>query len=137
MARTLDDFVGTFTIRQGMGDFGVLQIDNLLCIGTGSYGDPVSDGIRIGVAIVNAATRERVLPAEGNPPAYAYLADGCLNGSTYWLQDQELPQPLVYQISLMTLIQPDGGLFKAPTLRIFIGDPQSAGVWGADDESGG
>lgn len=142
MARALEDFVGTFTIRQGEGselrDGKILiRKDYLLCIGTGQYGDPVSDGIRVGISIVDPETRQRVLPQEDSPPTFAYLVDGTLNGSSYWLGDKELPALLAYQVSLMMATLPDGGAYRAPTLRITIGDPENVGVWGADDDSGG
>lgn len=136
MARSLEEFVGTYTIRHGQGSFGIVQRGYLLCIGTGTYGDPQPDGVRVGVAVVDSATSTRVLPAEGNPPAFAYLVDGTLNGSTYWLEDRELPVLLSFQISLLTLRQPDGTLYRAPSIMISVGDPQNAGVWGADDEGG-
>jgi len=106
-------------------------------VGTGTAGDPQPDGIRVGLAIVDPATRQRVLPVEGNPPVFAYLVDGTLNGSSYWLEGEELPQLLAYQVSLFVVRTASGGLYKAPTLTITIGDPENAGVWGADDESGG
>lgn len=137
MIRTLRDFSGKYTIRCGEGLFGIVEVGYWLCLGTGEYGDPVSDGIRIGVSIVDPKTGVRVLPKEGNPPAFAYLVEGSLNGSTYWLEDQALPKILAYQISLMTTALPDGKLYKAPSIMITIGDPQNAGVWGADDDSHG
>lgn len=136
MTRTLEDFTGTYTIRHGQGVFGMVQRGFHLSIGTGSQGDPQPDGTRVGVAIVDPGTGQRVLPAEGHPPAYAYLVDGTLNGSTYWLDGEALPQLLTYQVSLLTATLPDGGLYKAPSIMISIGDPQNAGVWGADDEGG-
>jgi hypothetical protein len=136
VARRLEDFVGTYTIRHGEGSFGVVETGFLLCIGTGLNGDPVPDGVRIGVTVVDPRTGRQVLPAEGNPPAFAYLVDGSLNGSTYWLDDQRLPLLLSYQISLWTVRKPDGSLYKAPSIMISLGDPQNAGVWGADDDTG-
>lgn len=136
MARRLEDFVGTFTIRHGQGSFGIVERGYHLCIGTGTYGDLQPDGVRVGVAIVDPETSKRVLPAEGNPPAFAYLVDGTLNGSTYWLEGEELPVLLSFQIALLTLRQPDGSLYRAPSIMISVGDPQNAGVWGADDEGG-
>lgn len=137
MAHTLEDFVGTYTIRYGQGKIGIVEVGNLLYIGTGAYGDSEPDGIRVGLAIVEPQASTRVLPAEGHPPALAYLVDGTLNGSGYWLDEQQMPQLLAYQVSLMTLRKPDGGIYKAPSIIITIGDPDNAGVWGADDESSG
>lgn len=141
MSRTLDDFVGSYVIRHGQGAFDIVKRGYRLLIGTdkdgGGYGDMPPDGIKVGVAIINQSTGERVLPAPGNPPAYAYLVEGSLNGSTYWLGDQQLPVLLAYQVSLMTLTKSDGTIYKAPSIMIVLGDPENAGVWGADDESGG
>lgn len=137
MSTTLEDFAGTFTIRHGDGELGLVQKGNLLCIGTGKHDDPPSDGIKIGVTVFDPESGRQVIPAEGHPPNYAYLVDGTLNGSSYWLGGEQLPQPLSYQISLMKTIRTDGTLFKAPTVKITIGDPESVGVWGADDDTGG
>ncbi len=140
MIRTLEDFTGRYTIRYGAeSEHFQIQIEKgyYLSIGTGQYGDPESDGIRVGVAIVNPDKRKRVLPEEGHPPALAYLVDGTLNGSTYWsLPDTQDLLLLSYQISLLTTSLTNGGLFKAPTIMITVGDPETAGVWGADDSGG-
>lgn len=133
MARTLEEFTGTYTIRNGQGSFGIIESGFRLSIGTGAHLDPAPDGIRVGISIVDREGR-RVLPEGDHPPAFAYLVDGTLNGSTYWLDP--VPQLLAYQISLYTLRLPDGGTYKAPAIIISIGDPQNAGVWGADDEGG-
>lgn len=137
MARTIEEFVGKYTIRHGQGNFDIVEDGFLLCIGTGGFGDPKSDGVKVGISIVNPQNRQRVLPVEGNPPTFAYLVEGTLNGSSYWLEDSELPQLLAYQISLMTSILPNGGLYRAPSIMISIGDPENAGVWGADDQNDG
>lgn len=136
MARSLEDFVGTYTIRHGQGSLEMIQRGYKLCIGTGTHGDPQPDGIRVGLAIVEPPA-QRVLPPPDQPPVFAYLVDGTLNGSAYWLGDQQKPQLLTYQISLMTLRELDGGVYNAVTILVSIDDPQNAGVWGADDESGG
>lgn len=139
MAHTLEDFVGIYHIRHGEGSFELIHSGYKLCIGTGTCGDPKPDGIRIGLAIFNPNPENPgpVLPAAGNPPAFAYLVDGTLNGSGYWINDLGLPELLTYQVSLMTLRKPDGGIYKAVSIIITIGDPDNAGVWGADDESSG
>ena len=139
MVRTLEDFVGTYTIRYGAEnrDFTIrVRPGFLLAIGTGAYGDPESDGIRVGVSVYDPDQNERVVPAVGNPPALAYLVDGTLNGSSYWPDPDDGNQLklLSYQISLLTTTTDDGGLFKAPSIMITIGDPETAGVWGADDD---
>jgi hypothetical protein len=136
VAHTLEDFVGTYTIRHGEGQFGIIEVGFLLCIGTGDYGDPQPDGVRVGVAIVDPGSRTRVLPAEGQPAVFAYLVDGTLNGASYRVEGDDPPQLLSFQIALLTARLPDGGLYKAPSIVISIGDPQNAGVWGADDDGG-
>ncbi len=148
MPRSLEDFQGTFTIRHGSGSFRLpdgsplIQKGFQLCIGTGQYNDPVSDGIRIGVSIIDPDKRQSVLPTEGNPPAFAYLAEGALNGSSFYLEGQMLglgnkPLLLSYQISMMTLASASDGVYRAPSIMVTVGDPQNAGVWGADDGAGG
>lgn len=134
MAHTLEDFVGTFTIRHGQGRFGVVDVGDRLLIGTGEHGAAPPDGIRVGVAIVDP-DGQPVLPAAGDLPAFAYLVEGTLNGSTYWQVDERL-ELMTYQISLLTMRLRDGSLYRAPTLMVTIGDPQNAGVWGADDDGG-
>ncbi len=134
MPLTLQDFVGKYTVRHGQGACGLIEVGNLLCMGTGEYGDPEPDGIRIGISIVDPNARIRTMPPESMPPVYAYLVDGTLNGSSYWLEGHPVPVILTYQISLLSTRMPDGGLYKAPSIMISVGDPQNAGVWGADDE---
>jgi hypothetical protein len=142
MARTIDDFVGIYHVRHGQGSIStaagspLIEPGYLLAIGSGAYGDPPSDGIKVGVAVVDPQSRQRILPAEGNPPAYAYFGEGTLNGSTYWLVSESLPELLAFQISLMTLTTPTDN-YKAVSLMIVIGDPENAGVWGADDQGDG
>jgi len=81
---------------------------------------------------------QRILPAKDQPPAYAYLVGGTLNGSTYWTDPlNEKPVLLTYQISLLTMRLEGGELFRSPALTISLGDPQNAGVWGAEDTGGG
>jgi len=135
MARTLKEFVGSYKIRHGQGAFGIIEKDYLLCIGTGRYGDPKPDGLRIGISIVDPKSRERVLPKEGHPPTFAYLVDGTLNGTSYWLEGEKLPRLLTYQVALFMVRTKDDGFYRAPSLMITIGDPHNAGVWGADDDS--
>lgn len=137
MAHTLDEFVGTYTIRHGQGTLDLVRAGYLLSIGTGAYGDPAPDGIKVGVSIVDPSTRQRVVPKDGNGiEAYAYLVDGTLNGCTYFLEGEKQNQLVSFQIGLMVMDLPSGGQYKAPTLMISVGDPENAGVWGADDETG-
>ena len=135
MARILKEFCGKYTIRHGEGSFGIVERGFDLYIGTGEYGDLPPDGVRVGLAIVNPATGARVLPTEGSPSILAYLVDGTLNGSSYHLEGKELPQLLGYQISLQ-VFHTSNGIQKLATITITIGDPQNAGVWGAEDSSG-
>ncbi len=148
MIRSIDDFVGTFTIRHGDGNLSnldstpLIQAGYWLCVGTGNHGDVPSDGVKVGVAIVDPDTGQRVLPAEGSPSAFAYISDGTLNGSSYWLDGSSIGLPnrpllLAYQISLMTSTTEDGGQYNALTILVSIGDPENAGVWAADDQSDG
>lgn len=144
MVRSIDDYVGTFTIRNGSesltavtGTTPLVQIGYWLCIGTGDFGDPPPDGTKVGLSIVDPNSRQRILPAEGFPPVYAYMNDGTLNGSSYWIDGQALPQLLAYQVSLMTMITANTGLYKTVSILITVGDPENAGVWAADDQSGG
>lgn len=133
---SLHDFVGTYTIRHGSGSLGpegssVISVGNRLAIGEGR-GVPKADGIKVGVAILDP-DGEFVLPAPKHPPFFAYCVEGTLNGSAYWFGDSEIPQLMSFQISLCTLKLAGGGTYKAPSILVTIGDPDNAGVWGADD----
>lgn len=143
MAKLLSEFVGTFTFRHGDSSLHpsgapLIRPGFLLCLGTGKYQDPQPDGIRIGLSVVDPNTGKRTLPAEGHPPAFAYLVDGTLNGSTYWLADQMIPELMSYQISLLTLYQDaNKPAYRSATMNVTIGDPRNAGVWGAEDSGNG
>jgi hypothetical protein len=135
MARSLEDFVGSYTIRNGTGTYSnqdTIELGYQLYIGTNSgFGDVASDGTRIGMAIVNGTTA--VLPVNTNNPIYLYLVDGTLNGSTTSLPGVSGPVQMVFQISLLT-VQLPGKTYKALSLLTVEGDPENAGVWGADDD---
>ena len=140
MARSLDDFTGVYTIKNGTGNYSgvqTIEIGYKVYIGTDSkYGDVESDGTRIGLAIVDR--QRRVLPVSTENPIYAYLVDGTLNGSTSSLPGSSLEgEQLVFQISLLTLQLPADQKFRALSLLTVLNDPENAGVWGADDDSGG
>ncbi|MCG8459480.1 MAG: hypothetical protein MI919_24645 [Holophagales bacterium] len=138
MAIEIQDFVGQYTIRYGSGNFDQIQVGYELYIGTGLHDDMQSDGIRVGVSIVDPSTGTRVLPV-GNNTAFAYLVDGTLNGSTFFDADPssgEGPQLLTYQVSLLQLRTRYNQLVKAPSIMVMSDDPRNAGVWGADDQGG-
>ena len=140
MARSLDDFTGIYTIKNGTGNYSgsqTIEIGYKVYIGTDSkYGDVESDGTRIGLAIVDR--QRRVLPVSTENPIYAYLVDGTLNGSTSSLPGSSLEgEQLVFQVSLLTLQLPADQKFRALSLLTVLNDPENAGVWGADDDSGG
>ena len=140
MARSLDDFTGIYTIKNGTGNYSgsqTIEIGYKVYIGTDSkYGDVESDGTRIGLAIVDG--QRRVLPVSTENPIYAYLVDGTLNGSTSSLPGSSLEgEQLVFQVSLLTLQLPADQKFRAVSLLTVLNDPENAGVWGADDDSGG
>jgi hypothetical protein len=140
MTHILKSFQGSYKIRFGsQTELFPTRIEPgfTLLIGTDPRNAPESDGIRVGVAILDQ-DNQRILPPEGQPPAYAYLVGGTLNGSTYWTDPlNEKPVLLTYQISLLTMRLEGGDLFRSPTLTISLGDPQNAGVWGAEDTGGG
>lgn len=134
MARSLEAFEGRFKIRNGGGVVGGIQRGDYLCIGTGEDGALKSDGVRTGISIVSGESGRRIVPALDDPPAFAYLVDGSLNGDSFLHVDTKLV-PMVFQVAMLEMRTPQGSRYRSPTLSITLGDPYNAGVWGADDES--
>lgn len=131
MIRTLNEFVGEYTVRHAAGQ-GIITAGDRLFIGTGLHEDPKSDGMKVGVTILDAAGIQK-LPLPTRPPALFFFVDGTLNHSGY-LEDPT--QPLNLQISLYTYITDGGGLYRAAYGITSYGDPENVGVWGADDGGG-
>jgi len=134
MARTLEDFVGTFTVQYGGGKLGIVQQAYWLCIGTNQHGDPPPDGMKVGVSLVDPAGGERILPGKDLPAFFCYLVDGSLNGSGFQPDSDGVLTAFEIQISLYKKILPDKSLFRTAYFTLTVGDPDNTAVWVAEDD---
>lgn len=133
MARTLEDYVGKYTVQFGGGALGIVQKDYWLCIGTGLFTDPPPDGTKVGVSLVDPQGKVRVLPKPDLPAAFCYLVDGSLNCSGFQPDADGKMVAFEIQISLYKKVLQNRGVFRTAYFVLTVGDPDNVAVWGADD----
>ncbi len=133
MAFTINDYVGSYTIRVGsLNDIGLqFQVGDKFYIGTGTHDDPPPAGDKVGVAIFNpdGVTRKFPAPGEANPAYFEMVS-----GNLVWRGFDRVNQ-VEYQVqfTLVELPAELGATFRTIYGAVLMVDPDVVGVWGADD----
>jgi hypothetical protein len=129
---TVKDFVGTYTVRQGTISSGgspkLVDLNDTIQIGVGQASPPTlqPDGVvTVGLAVLANGS---VKPLESNWPNPMELS---FDQNQLRFARGETGVGLEQMV--ITLL-PVGANYRAIAGNVVVGDPQQAGVWGADDD---